>query len=141
MHIHPCRHVVPAGEIDIRAHPDVDMDVSGMPYFTVPMTNIKGQPMACLQIIVGPGDNTILSLTTLRRSIITNHDQACRTLTNLYNPPSLADVHNFIVVPYSRIPKNLVDRWKSRQRHLRASDTMVDTHSMHSVECSIVVDW
>ena len=46
-------HVVGAGEVDSKAHPDVDVETNKA-YFIVPILNIKGQTMACLQLIVGP---------------------------------------------------------------------------------------
>jgi exonuclease VII small subunit len=46
-------HMVGAGEVDLKAHPDVDLDTSGVPCFTVPVLDIKGQTLACLQMVVG----------------------------------------------------------------------------------------
>ena len=45
-------HVVAAGEVDNKAHPDVDVETNKA-YFIVPILSIKGQTMACLQLIVG----------------------------------------------------------------------------------------
>ena len=46
-------HIVAAGEVDLKAHPDVDLETSGVPYFTVPVLNVRGQPLAVLQMAVG----------------------------------------------------------------------------------------
>ena len=48
-------HIKAAGDVDIKAHPDVDLDPAGAPYFTIPLLNTLGAAVACLQMVVGPG--------------------------------------------------------------------------------------
>lgn len=47
--------VNPPGEIDLRINPDVDVDAVGMPCVTAPILNIKGEVIACLQMVCGHG--------------------------------------------------------------------------------------
>ena len=70
--------VSPAGEPDPRAHPDVDVDASGLSCFTMPLLNIKGQVLGCLQLLPGPGSPKI-TLTEGRDDGVT-FEQAASTL-------------------------------------------------------------
>ena len=51
--------VQPRGVIDVRAHPDVDLDPLGMPCVTVPVLNQQGDVIACLQMVCGHGSPKI----------------------------------------------------------------------------------
>ena len=81
-------HVMAAGDVDIRAHPDVDVDPAGAPYFTVPVMNTRGVPVACLQLVVGPGSPKV----ALVDGKIDNFtfEQAAQWLVRVLRPPLTA---------------------------------------------------
>jgi hypothetical protein len=77
--------VSPAGDPDPRAHPDVDMDASGLTCYTVPLLNVKGQVLGCLQLLPGPGSPKI-TLTEGRDDGITFEQAAAALALGLRAP-------------------------------------------------------
>ena len=81
-------HVVSAGELDVRAHPDVDIETSGMEYFTIPVFSVRGKPLACVQLIVGPSSPKVKLVDGKADNV--SFLQAAEWLVRILRPPLTA---------------------------------------------------